>query len=147
MKRSMIFVMVCLIFYLNACSCALKYTEVDPWLASQAGSDKAKVDVSGVWEDVNRNQRTFSIFMGYVNNDWGKCDLEQKGRDVTGNLDTYIIKGIVSGDTLFMVLMYANTPYYLAKLDKINNKLTGTYYYPKDKKLKVPYPMTFKKVE
>jgi hypothetical protein len=147
MKRSMLFVVVCLILCLTACSSALTYTEVDSWLASKAGSDKAKVDVSGVWEDINKNQLTFNPWVGVASNDWGKGTFKQKGRDVTGNLDTYMIKGIVSGNTLIMVLMSGSTPYYMAKLDKIDNELSGTYYYPKDKELQGPYPMTLKKVK
>lgn len=142
MKKRIIFLWVCLFIYVAILSgCALKYQEVDSWLTSKAGNEKVNVDVSGDWQDINSNKNGAGC-LGMFFSCWGTASFEQQGRNVSGVLDTYAVKGVVSGDTLFMVMMYANTPYYMAKLDFKNNRLSGSYYYSKDKDLEAPYPMT-----
>jgi len=141
MKKSIIFQWVCLVICVAIFNgCALKYQEVDSWLMEKAGNDKANIDVSGDWQDIHSNKNGTGC-AGVFFSCWGAASLEQQGRDVTGIIDTYTIKGMVSGNTLFMVLMSANTPYFMAKLNYKNNRLSGAYYYSKDKDLEAPYPM------
>ena len=148
MKKIMIFLLSCLMFSLPSCSSALKHKDVDSWLISNAGSEKAMINITGAWEDIYKDEKSFHQlhpWAGYTG--WEQGTFEQIGREVTGTLGNYMIKGIVSGDTLVMVLMYGGTPYYMAKLKMRNNKLSGEYYYSKDKELESPFPMTLKKVE
>lgn len=145
MKKIMIFILGCLIFNLTSCSSALKQKDVNAWLISKAGNEKAMINVSGSWEDINKDDMSFHPWPAYSG--WDKGTFEQTGKDVTGMLGSYMIQGIVSGDTLIMVMMYGGTPYYMAKLKQKNNKLSGEYYSSKDKELESPFPMTLKKVE
>lgn len=145
MKKIMILLLGCLVLNLTSCSSALKQKDVNAWLISKAGSEKAMINVNGSWEDINKDDKSFHPWPAYSG--WDKGTFEQTGRDVTGMLGSYMIKGIVSGDTLIMVMMYGGTTYYMARLKQKNNKLSGEYYSSKDKELESPFPMTLKKVE
>lgn len=145
MKKFIIFVLACLIVSLASCSSALKHKEVDSWLISKAGSEKAMINITGSWQDIHKNETSSQPWPGYSG--WDKGTFEQTGRDVTGTLGNYMIKGIVSGETLVMVVMYGGTPYYMAKLKMKNNTLSGEYYSSKDRELESPFPMTLKKVD
>lgn len=144
MKKIVIFLLGCLIFNLASCSSALKHKEVDSWLISKAGSEKATINITGSWQDIHKDETSSQPWPGYSG--WDKGTFEQTGRDVSGTLGNYMIKGIVSGETLVMVLMYGGTPYYMAKLKMKNNKLSGEYYSSKDRELESPFPMTLKKI-
>ncbi len=141
MNKSILLPLVMLVlFNLVACSTALQVTEVDKWLSTKAGSTAPVVQVSGDWQDSVYADNTF---MG-----WGAGKFEQSGSTVTGNLGLYIVKGMVSGNKLYLVLMTGGSVYYTATLEmkKDNKELYGNYYYPKDKEQTQPYPMSLKRV-
>jgi hypothetical protein len=141
MKKFTLLSLVILAFFsLGACSTALQVTEVDKWLSAKAGSTAPVVQVSGEWQDSVYADNTF---MG-----WGAGKFEQSGSTVTGSLGLYIVKGMVSGDKLYLVLMTGGSVYYTATLEmkKDNKELHGNYYYPKDKEQTQPYLMSLKRI-
>ncbi len=134
--------------FLFGCSSALKVTEVDSWLLIKAGSANPSVNVSGSWKDLNNGQLAFNPWIGVTSTGWGTGTLIQKDKNVDGNLDVYQLKGLVSGENFFFVLISSNAVYYMGNLKMLDNKkLFGNYYYPKDKELTDPYPMTLIKVD
>jgi hypothetical protein len=141
-KFSLLLLVILAIFSLSACSTALQVTEVDEWLSAKAGGTGPTIRVSGEWQDANA-VNAFDTFMG-----WGTGTFEQNGGTVTGNLGQYIIKGKVSGNKLYLVLLYGGSVYYTANLElkKGNKELSGYYFYPKDKEQMKPYLMSLKRI-
>ena len=141
MRKFTVLLLVILVFFsLAACSTALQVKEVDKWLSVRAGSTAPSINVSGEWQDSVYADNTF---MG-----WGTGRFEQSGSTVTGNLGQYIIKGMVSGNKLYLVLLTGGTVYYTATLEMKEGKkeLYGNYYYPKDKEQTQPYLMSLKRI-
>jgi hypothetical protein len=80
------------------------------WLDSHTAP--ARIDVSGKWDA----------------GDWGTADLRQSGRRVTGNIDRYAVKGVVSGRRVYLTIWEENWCYYMAELVPAGKGvLQGTY--------------------
>lgn len=59
---------------------------------------------------------------------WNRASLKQSGRDVTGTVDTYEVKGVVSGSKAYLTLWDSGKCYYAIILTQSSaNTLTGTY--------------------
>lgn len=99
---------------LNSCQTAetIKKNEVaaQSWMASQ--SSPARINVSGSW----------------FAESWGKANLKQSGRDVTGTIDTFEVRGVVSGNKAYLTTWDSGKCYYAIVLSQSGrNVLTGTY--------------------
>ncbi|RJP76832.1 MAG: hypothetical protein C4522_17385 [Desulfobacteraceae bacterium] len=141
MRRfTLLSLVILVLFSLVACSTALQVTEVDKWLSAKAESTAPSISVTGEWQDSVYADNTF---LG-----WGAGKFEQSGSTVTGNLGQYIIKGMVSGNKLYLVLLTGGSVYYTATLEMKNDnkELYGNYYYPKDKEQTEPYLMSLKRI-
>lgn len=59
---------------------------------------------------------------------WGKASLKQSGRDITGTIDTYEVKGVVSGNKAYLTTWDSGKCYYAIILTHASaNRLTGSY--------------------
>jgi hypothetical protein len=59
---------------------------------------------------------------------WGKASFKQSGREVTGTLDTYEIKGVVSGNKAYLTAWESGKCYYALILSQTSaNALSGSY--------------------
>ncbi|HUL30191.1 MAG TPA: hypothetical protein VLZ03_07010 [Thermodesulfobacteriota bacterium] len=67
---------------------------------------------------------------------WGEGYLHQKEDKITGVIDSYDIEGIVSGKTVYIVLMYGSHVHYTARLEILGELLTGYYFDATDKEQK-----------
>lgn len=99
---------------LNACQTAesIKKNEVaaQSWMTSQSAA--ARINVSGSW----------------FAESWGKVNLKQTGRNVAGTLDTYEIRGVVSGSKAYLTAWDSGKCYYAIILSQAGkNGLKGTY--------------------
>ena len=80
------------------------------WLDSQAAT--ARINVSGSW----------------FAESWGKADLKQSGRNVSGTIDTYEVRGVVSGGKAYLTAWDSGKCYYAIILSQAGrNVLTGSY--------------------
>ncbi len=99
---------------LNACQTAesIKKNEVaaQSWMTSQSAA--ARINVSGSW----------------FAESWGKASLKQTDRNVAGTLDTYEIRGVVSGSKAYLTAWDSGKCYYAIILSQAGaNGLKGTY--------------------
>lgn len=91
-------------------SLAKNQAEAQAWLDSAGGP--ARIQVAGTW----------------FSEDWGRADLTQKGRDISGRLDTYEVRGVASGDTAYLTTWDSGKCYYAVILKASGrNSLTGSY--------------------
>lgn len=80
------------------------------WLDAQ--SAPARIQVSGLW----------------FAEGWGKAELKQNGRKVGGMIDTYEVRGVVSGSKAYLTAWDSGKCYYAIELTQAGrNVLKGTY--------------------
>lgn len=140
MKKLMLILLVVPVFFIMSCASAMKATDIDSWLSGKAAGQAASVNVTGTWKDSLNESDSFMS--------WGQGEWLQTGNNVTGNISTYVIKGIVSGKTVYLVLYNGEAVDYTAKLELRNNdELYGNYYKSRDIQQTAPTPMVFKKVK
>jgi hypothetical protein len=115
--------MKCLTSFLMAAGCLLAMnscetqkslganaTAANDWLKLQQGA--SRINVTGTW----------------FSEDWGRADLKQSGRDITGRIDTYEVKGVVSGSKAYLTTWDSGKCYYAVVLSQTSrNTLSGTY--------------------
>jgi hypothetical protein len=101
-----------LIFSLAACRTTEETVRPTPhydsWLDAQ--KKDAATNFSGAWDAGN-------VWEG----GWGAANLVQEGRNVSGSIGLYNVKGLVSGSSVYMLLISNGYIYYTAKLDTRNN--------------------------
>ena len=128
----------------------LQVAEVDSWLIEKAGDKTPTVNISGKWQDwetdYNYDEKRFNPF-GWGTG-WGKGAFDQKGKNITGIMGVYVIKGIVSGNRVYLVFISGGSVHYTANFEMIgDNELLGTYYSSSDIQQSKPYPMGFKRMK
>lgn len=112
---SLLLVAVCLLA-LPACKTAQKYEQNrlagDQWLSDK--TRPASANISGNW---------------YAD-DWGGGTLTQQGRNITGVLGQFDVKGVMSGSKVYLLISEGGWIYYTAVLDRTSAKrLNGFYSY------------------
>ena len=76
------------------------------------------------------------------------AQLDQKGSDVTGTIERYSIKGVVNGNSIYLVMFHIDIVDFTANLEVIDaNELKGNYYSSRDKEQAIPKPMVLKRVK
>ena len=91
-----IVVVTCLSLFLISCGVSL--IKGEEWLSSK--KDKPAFNVSGSW----------------VSPEWGIAIFKQEGKDISGMLGDYPVKGVASGNTLYLLMYYEEKVYYMAEL-------------------------------
>jgi hypothetical protein len=79
-------------------SCGVPMTKGENWLASK--TDKPEMNVSGTWSSP----------------EWGDATLKQEGKDITGMLGDYPVKGVASGNGLYLMMYSGDKVHYFAEL-------------------------------
>ena len=103
-----IVVIVSSALYLQACGVSM--TKGENWLASK--TVKADMNVSGIWSSP----------------EWGSANLKQEGKDITGTLGDYPVKGAVSGNDIYLLMYSGDKVHYFAELKAADkNTFTGLY--------------------
>ena len=114
-------IMISILFVL---SCGTTMTRGDQWLVSK--TDKPEMDVSGIW----------------ASPEWGTTTLKQEGNRVTGMLGDYPVKGVVSGNSLYLIMYSGDRVHYFAELKAADkNTFKGLYsdkYGPMDEAKNAP---------
>jgi hypothetical protein len=91
-------------------SCGTTMTKGDNWLASK--TDKPEMDVSGKWSSP----------------EWGEANFKQEDRNVTGMLGDYPVKGVVSGNGFYLMMISGDKVHYFAELKATDkNTFKGLY--------------------
>ncbi len=91
-------------------SCGVAMTKGQTWLDSK--KDNPSINVTGSW----------------TSPEWGSARFKQEGRDVSGALGDYPVKGVVSGDTLYLLMYSGSKVDYSAELKALdNNTFKGSY--------------------
>ncbi len=89
---------------------AQNQSSAQQWLDMQKAS--SRIQVSGTW----------------FSSEWGRADLKQKGREISGAIDTYQVKGVASGDKAYLTTWDSGKCYYAIVLEKSGgNVLSGSY--------------------
>jgi len=95
---------------LSLTSCGVPMTEGEKWLDSQ--KDAPEMNIAGMW----------------VSPEWGKANFKQEKRDVSGVLGDYPVRGVVSGNNLYLLMYAGDKVDYSAKLKASDeNTFQGSY--------------------
>lgn len=87
-------------------------------------------DQGKAWLDAQKNPSSINVNGTWDSEEWGVFHLSQAegSRDVGGSGGGYVIKGVVSGKSLFMLFYTDRTVEYCATLSLDgNNAFTGSY--------------------
>ncbi len=126
-----------LIFVISCASApTLKQNEIDPWLNKISGDKPPEVDVTGRWRDL----QGAGLFT------WGQGYIQQEQNKVSGIIGDYNVVGIVSGKIVYLVFLSDDTVYYTARLEMVNDLLTGDYFKADDKDQRKGYPTAFVRI-
>jgi uncharacterized lipoprotein NlpE involved in copper resistance len=109
MKNIILGLSILLILSLMSCrTSAVNIPNYEAWLGAQ--DLPSQMDVSGKWYAGDS-----------LSGGWGDANLVQQGRNVSGTLGLYSVKGVVSQTTLFLEIISQGHVYYTAKLDMKND--------------------------
>lgn len=86
-------------------SCGGNMAKGENWLASK--TDKPEMNVSGTW----------------LSPEWGDATLKQEGKEITGMLGDYPVRGVASGNGLYLMMYSGDKAHYYAEL-KATDKST-----------------------
>ncbi len=91
-------------------SCGVPMTKGQNWLDTK--TDNPAINISGTW----------------TSPEWGTARFKQEGREVSGALGDYPAKGVVSGNTVYLLMYSGSKADYSAELKASDsNTLTGSY--------------------
>lgn len=92
-------------------SCAgVPMVEGVKWLNSK--QDKPEINISGTWQSL----------------EWGAAVFKQNEKEVNGTLGDYPAKGVVSGNSVYLLMYSGEKIDYFAELKAVdNNTLKGSY--------------------
>lgn len=114
MKTRLFFPLLILALGFVGCSSPQRYTRNrmagDEWLAKQ--KQPAKINIAGGWKS----------------EDWGAAVFAQGSRRITGQIDQYVVTGVISGSKAYLTISEGGWIYYTAELSLTNkNTLEGVY--------------------
>jgi hypothetical protein len=91
-------------------ACGVSMSKGENWLASK--TEKPAIDVSGAW----------------YSPEWGASSFKQEGKNVTGMLGDYPVRGVASGDDLYLLMYSGDKIHYFAELKASDkNTFKGLY--------------------
>lgn len=80
------------------------------------------------WLDSKKDNPTINVSGSWISPEWGSARFKQENRNVSGALGDYPVKGVVSGDTLYLLMYSGSKVDYSAELKALdNNTLKGSY--------------------
>jgi hypothetical protein len=105
-----IILVICFGLFLVSCQLGVAMIEGQKWLDSK--NDRPEIDISGVW----------------ASPEWGAAIFKQEGKDISGVLGDYPVKGVVSGDRIYLLMHAADSVDYFAELKASDNKTFKGFY-------------------
>jgi hypothetical protein len=91
-------------------ACGVNIIKGENWLASK--TVKPDMDVSGTW----------------YSEEWGSANLKQEEKNITGMLGDYPVKGVASGNDLYLLMYSGDKIHYFAELKATDkNTFKGLY--------------------
>jgi len=103
-------IIVIMSFFFFCISCGASMPKGEEWLNSK--TESAEINIAGTW----------------MSPEWGTAKLNQEGKDVTGRLGDYPVKGVVSGNMVYLLMYSGGSVHYTAKLEPLDEKtLKGSY--------------------
>ena len=97
-------------FGLFLMSCGVPMTKGQNWLDSK--KDNPEINISGTW----------------TSPEWGTARFKQENRNVEGVLGDYPVKGVVSGNTIYLLMYSGNKVDYSAELKASDNNNCKGFY-------------------
>jgi len=80
------------------------------------------------WLDTKKEQSEINIAGTWHSREWGAAKFNQEGKDVTGRLGDYPVKGVASGNQVYLLMYSGGTVHYSAKLLALDkNSFEGSY--------------------
>jgi hypothetical protein len=93
-------------------SCGVSMIKGQKWLDSK--TDKPEINISGTW----------------ISHEWGAATFKQEDNKITGMLGDYPVKGVVSGNSIYLLMYSQDSIHYSADL-KLSDKETFNGFYSK----------------
>jgi hypothetical protein len=112
-SRNDYFRIILVVFFgllLVSCQVGLPMVEGTKWLDSK--NDRPEINISGMW----------------TSPEWGAATFKQEGKDITGVLGDYPVRGVVSGDRIYLLMYYDDKVDYFAELNASDNKTFKGFY-------------------
>ncbi len=104
-----------------ACLAAITSCETQKSIAKNAES-------ANEWLKLQQAPSRINVSGTWFSEDWRRADLKQSGRDITGRIDTYDVKGVVSGGKAYITTWDSGKCYYAIILSQPSkNVLSGSY--------------------
>jgi len=101
---------ICFGFFLVSCQLGIPMSEGTKWLDSK--NDKPEISIAGAW----------------TAEEWGTAIFKQEGKNITGMLGDYPVKGVVSGTSIYLLMYNKDRVEYFAELKASDDKtLKGSY--------------------
>ena len=127
--------LICIALFLASCA-GVPMIQGEKWLDSKQG--KPEIFISGTWQSP----------------EWGAAVFKQNGREVNGTLGDYPAKGVVSGNSVYLLMYAGDKIDYFAELKALDNDtLQGSYskYHivdePQPKDREFIKPVNFKRTD
>ena len=80
------------------------------------------------WLNVQKAGANIQVSGKWMSTEWGAATLKQSGREITGTIDTYEVKGVASGNKAYLTTWDSGKCYYAVILSQSGkNVLTGSY--------------------
>ena len=95
---------------LSLVSCGVSIIKGQKWLDSK--TDKPEINISGVW----------------ISHEWGTATFKQEDNKVTGMLGDYPVKGVVSGNSIYLLMYSQDSVDYSADLKSSDNETFKGFY-------------------
>jgi hypothetical protein len=103
-------VILVITFGLFLISCGVAMTKGQNWLDSK--KDNPEINISGAW----------------TSSEWGAASFKQENRNVEGVLGDYPVKGVVSGNSIYLLMYSGNKVDYSAELKALDNNTFEGFY-------------------
>ena len=112
-SRNDYFRMILVAFFgllLVSCQLGISMVEGTKWLDSK--NDRPEINIAGAW----------------AAEDWGAATFRQEGKDITGVLGDYPVKGVVSGTSVYLLMYNKDRAEYFAELKASDDKTLKGFY-------------------
>ena len=136
---TIVIIALSLISFVSCASLEIKQDEIESWLIEISGDKPDNIHVAGDWRDPESISVKSFKFTG-----WGDGYIRQTQNKLKGAIGAYYDKGIVSGDTVYLVFYTGGIVYYTARLEMIDEgELAGEYFEADDREQKRGSPTMF----
>jgi hypothetical protein len=106
-----IIVVICFGLFLASCAMGVAMNAGKKWLDSK--NDRPEINISGIW----------------ASPEWGAVILKQEKKDIVGVVGDYPVRGVVSGNSIYLLMLYKDdSVHYFAELKASDNNTFKGFY-------------------